>query len=199
MPDLRLATPTDAAAIAAIYAPIVQDTGISFELTPPSEAEMRARVVKTLGQYPWLVCEDAGEVLGYAYASPHRSRAAYQWSAEVSVYVAAAARRRGVGRALYTALFATLKIQGYVNAYAGIALPNAASVAIHEGFGFTPIGVYRQVGYKQGAWRDVGWWHLPLQTAPANPSSPVPFGEVAFTEPFQQALQDAAAFLKGSG
>ncbi len=199
MPHLRLAIPADAGAIAAIYAPIVQGTCISFELAPPSEAEVGTRVVKTLRQYPWLVCEGEGEVLGYAYASPHRSRAAYQWSAEVSVYVAAAARRRGVGRALYTALFATLKIQGYVNAYAGIALPNAASVAIHEGFGFTPIGVYRQVGYKQGAWRDVGWWHLPLQSAPANPSSPVPLGEVAFTEPFQQALQDAAAFLKGSG
>ena len=161
--SLRVATPGDAAAIAAIYAPIVSQTVISFELDPPSEAEVRTRIVKTLAVLPWWVSVDAqGDIDGYVYASPHRERAAYGWAVDVSAYVRADARGRGVARRLYAVLFDDLVRLGYFQAFAGIALPNAASVALHEGCGFTPIGVYRNVGYKLGAWHDVGWWQKPL-------------------------------------
>lgn len=172
--SIRLATTADAAAIHAIYAPIVRSTAISFELEPPVVEEMRGRIAKTLHFWPWLVCERQGAVLGYAYASRHRERAAYQWSVDVSVYVAADQRGRGIGRALYTALFAILRAQGYRNACAGIALPNAASVALHEAMGMRPVGVYRHVGYKLGAWHDVGWWQGELQPPPATAEPPTP-------------------------
>ena len=159
---LRLATPDDAEAVAAIYAPVVRDTTVSFELEPPSAAEMRARIAATPATLPWLVSLDAaGAVDGYAYAGRHRERAAYQWSVDVTVYVRADARGQGVGRRLYAALFAELVGRGYVQAFAGIALPNAASVGLHEAMGFEAIGVYRSVGFKHGAWRDVGWWQRP--------------------------------------
>ena len=154
---LRLAVVRDAAAMLAIYAPIVSDTIISFELEPPSLAEMERRIASAESQWPWLVCERAGELIGYAYASQHRVRAAYQWSADTSVYVRADARRGGIARALYASLFEILALQGYYNAYAGITLPNPASVGFHEAMGFTLVGV-PQVGYKLGAWHDVGWW-----------------------------------------
>ena len=162
MIGLRLATAADAAAVRAIYAPFVRDAWVSFEAEVPSEAEVARRIAASAPAHPWLVATDADAVVGYAYASPHRSRAAYQWSADVSVYVAEGHRQRGVARALYGALFDVLRLQGMANAYAGIALPNAASVGAHEALGFEPVGVYRAVGYKLGAWRDVGWWSLRL-------------------------------------
>lgn len=168
---IRLATPEDASSIACLYGPHVTDAATSFELAAPSEAEMLERVVSTLRATPWLVCEQAGELLGFAYSSKHRERAAYQWSLDVSVYVAATRQRRGVGRALYTSLFALARLQGYHAAYAGISLPNAASVGLHEALGFVPVGVFRAVGYKLGGWHDVGWWQLellPRQSAPAH-------------------------------
>jgi L-amino acid N-acyltransferase YncA len=113
-----------------------------------------------------------GAVLGYAYASPHRERAAYRWSVDVAVYIAEQARRRGVGRQLYSTLFAMLVELGYYNAFAGVTLPNPASVGLHESMGFTPVGVYRNVGYKLGAWHDVGWWRRPLQPPAADPAEP---------------------------
>lgn len=174
---LRLASPADAPALLDIYAPLVRETAISFETEPPSAAAFAERIAGTLERWPWLVCEDEHGPLGYAYAGPHRSRAAYQWSTEVSVYVAERARRRGVGRRLYRATLGVLRAQGFCNAYAGIALPNAASVALHEALGFAPVGVYRRVGYKRGAWRDVGWWALdlrPARAAPPEPPRPLP-------------------------
>jgi phosphinothricin acetyltransferase len=169
----------DAPAIAAIYAPYVNETPISFEMAPPSADEMAGRLTKTLARFPWLVAESEGAVVGYAYASQHRERAAYQWAADVSVYLRKERRRRGIGRALYTALFAILRAQGYVNTYAGIALPNPASVALHEAMGMTPVGVYRHVGYKAGAWRDVGWWQGALREPPSDPLPPRPLRDVA--------------------
>jgi phosphinothricin acetyltransferase len=171
---IRLATPSDAAQVAAIYAPAVTDSIISFELEPPDAAEMARRVATTLARTPWLVCERDGAVLGYAYASAHRERAAYRWSVDVSAYVRADARRLGVARALYASLFALLARQGLRNAYAGIALPNDASVALHRAAGFTPVGVYRGVGYKLGAWHDVAWFERPLLPRVADPPEPVP-------------------------
>jgi len=174
---IRLATPDDAADIQAIYAPIVRDTAISFEYEEPTVDEIARRISKVMARLPWLVWTErdtVGEarVVGYAYAGAHRERAAYQWSADLSAYVHADRRGRGVGKALYTTLMAMLRELGYVNMYAGITLPNAASVALHESIGMRPVGVYSHVGYKFGAWHDVGWWQGELQPLPAAPTPP---------------------------
>jgi len=171
---LRLATPADAPGVAALYTPVVRDGYASFEGVPPDAAEVAGRIARTLEGFPWLVGEGDGQLLGYAYAGPHRSRAGYRWSVEVSVYVAPAAHRRGIGRALYAALLALLRAQGYVNVYAGIALPNDASVGLHEALGFRLAARYPAVGFKAGAWRDVGWWHLRLNPLAPAPTPPVP-------------------------
>src|SRR6476620_2575552 len=152
MPLIRLATPADGDRLSEIYAPAVVGSGISFELEPPDGAEMARRVGYVAARTPWLVCEHRGEVAGYAYASRHRERAAYDWSVEVSAYVDAEHHRAGVARALYASLFAALTVQGFHNAYAGVALPNDASVAFHRALGFTLVGTYHRVGYKHGCW-----------------------------------------------
>ncbi|MBI1364527.1 MAG: GNAT family N-acetyltransferase [Alphaproteobacteria bacterium] len=172
---IRLASAEDGPALAAIYGSIVRDTAISFETTAPTPAEMAGRVERLLATHPWLVWEESGEVGAFAYASPHRERAAYRWSADVSVYVAERFRRRGRARALYMRLFEILAAQNFTGAFAGIALPNAASVSFHESMGFRPVGVYRGVGYKAGAWRDVGWWARDLAPRSNPPVEPVPF------------------------
>lgn len=175
----RLAKDSDAEAIAAIYRPSVEATAISFETTAPDRDEIARRIGETRRSYPWLVCDVGGRVAGYAYAARHRVRGAYQWSVDTSVYVERAHRRCGVGRGLYVSLFAILAAQGYFNAYAGIALPNAASVALHESMGFETIGVYRRVGYKLGQWHDVGWWQLALREPEQSPQAPVDVATVA--------------------
>jgi phosphinothricin acetyltransferase len=185
---MRIAAPADAPAVAEIYAPYVRDTVISFELEAPDGAEMAGRIETTLARFPWLVWELGGRVAGYAYASAHRDRAAYQWSVDTTVYVAQWAHRRGVGMALSRTLVRALALQGFHRAYAGIALPNAASVALHEAVGYAPVGVYRDVGFKLGAWRDVGWWGLDLATDAAAPGA---------IRPFSVELFDAA--LRGGG
>ena len=172
-PRIRLATAEDAESIRAIYAPVVAGTAISFEVEPPNAPEMRRRLVETLARTPWLVCAAAGVGVAQEFAGPHRARPAYQWSVDVSVYVDARARRAGVACALYTSLFPLLALQGFCAAYAGITLPNPASVGLHESLGFRPVGVYRAVGYKLGAWHDVGWWELALRPRPAEPRAPV--------------------------
>jgi phosphinothricin acetyltransferase len=135
---------------------------------------MEQRIAATLPHFPWLVEEQQGQVVGYAYASRHHERAAYQWSVNVSVYIDEAHRRRGVGRALYTKLFDLLRQQGLCGAYAGITLPNAGSVGLHESLGFRPVGIYRAVGHKLGAWYDVGWWQLSLCERIPDPPPPRP-------------------------
>jgi L-amino acid N-acyltransferase YncA len=200
MPDamagiIRLAKLSDASPVASIYRPAVTDSAISFEAEPPDATAMGERMRSTLDRFPWLVCE-AGAVRGYAYASRYRERAAYQWSAEVSAYVAADARGAGVGRALYTSLFAILVLQGYRNAYAGITLPNETSVALHEAVGFTPIGVYRSVGYKFGAWRDVGWYERQLAPRESEPAPPIPLPQIAHTPELAAALAEGEKHLR---
>ena len=190
MTRIRLARVGDAAEIAAIYAPVVASSAISFELEPPTEEIIAERIAHTLPAYPWLVREEGATVVGYAYASQHRSRAAYQWSVDVSVYMAERWRGRGAGRALYTMLFALLREQGYVNAYAGIALPNPGSVGLHEAMGMTPVGVYRHVGYKLGAWHDVGWWEVALQPPPEPPTAPRPLTALATLPAWRELLDD---------
>ena len=174
---IRVATPDDAQAIAEIYGPIVRDTSISFELEVPSADQMRERIATTLRTLPWLVSEDElGKVNGYVYASKHRERAAYQWAVDTTAYVRDDARGRGIGKRLYSELQAVLIQLGYFQAFAGIALPNAASIALHEAVGFTPIGVYRSVGFKLGQWRDVGWWQCGLQPQGLPQGPPQSFG-----------------------
>ncbi|MCF5710535.1 GNAT family N-acetyltransferase [Pseudomonas syringae] len=175
---VRIAQISDAQAIQAIYAPMVERTAISFELEPPTVEEMAKRIGTILPTYPYLVAERDGQVIGYAYASQHRAREAYRWSVDVTVYVAPEAHRRGVGRALYDVLLQRLKTQGFHAAYAGIALPNDSSVGLHEALGFAHIGTYPEVGFKNGAWHDVGYWRIALDvTNPPKP--PVPFSEIS--------------------
>lgn len=159
----------DAAACAAIYAPHVEGSPVSFEERAPGAAEMAARIERCGRSHAWLVAERGGEVVGYAYATAFNERPAYRWSASVSVYVGEAARGQGVGRTLYEALLARLRGRGFRMACAGITLPNEASVGLHEALGFEPTGINREIGWKQGAWRDVGWFQLELAPAPQGP------------------------------
>jgi phosphinothricin acetyltransferase len=169
---VRLATGGDAMAISEIYRPYVEDTIISFEATPPDADEMAARIATTLPRHPWLIAQaDDAALLGYAYAHPFASRAAYAWSTETSVYLRQGQHRRGIGRKLYAVLLELLNAQGYREAFAGISLPNPASIALHEAMGFQIAATYRRVGFKHGAWHDVGWWQRGLDGA--GPPSPL--------------------------
>ena len=197
---LRQATREDAAGIAAVYAPYVASTPISFELVPPSATEMAERIAHVTSHAPWLVVEEERGVSGYAYLSLHKERAAYQWSADCAVYVASAHRRAGLGRALYTTLFELGRLQGFCAVHAGITLPNAASVGLHEGFGFVPIARYPKVGHKLGAWHDVGWWQLelnPRNAAPPQRRSPL---QVAHEDPdaWAAAFEAGGRLLRGA-
>ncbi len=165
---IRTATSADAAAVAAIYAPYVLQTSISFEVEPPSSSEMASRIERIAAQYPYLVAELDGQVVGFAYANQLRSRAAYDASVEVTAYVDTVHHRLGVGRALYIRLLMILAEQGRHAAFACITLPNEASVALHEACGFEAVGVWREAGRKFDHWLDVGWWQKIL--APPNSS-----------------------------
>jgi L-amino acid N-acyltransferase YncA len=169
-PRIRDADPArDAGACAEIYAPHVEGSAVSFEERAPGAGEMAARIERYGAGHAWLVAEREGEVVGYAYATAFNQRPAYRWSASVSVYVAAEARGAGIGRSLYEALFARLRERGFRMACAGITLPNEASVGLHESLGFEQTGANREIGWKQGAWRDVGWFQLELASAGEGP------------------------------
>src|SRR3954469_1353700 len=170
MISIRDADPaSDAAACAAIYAPHVEERPVSFEERAPDAAELAARIERYGASHAWLVAEREGRVVGYAYATAFNERPAYRWSTSVSVYIADGARGEGVGRALYEALFDRLRERGFRMACAGITLPNEASVGLHERLGFELVGVNREIGWKQGAWRDVGWYQLELTPPPTGP------------------------------
>ena len=164
---VRSANAADAGACAGIYAPVVRDTVISFEDVPPTVEEMGRRIGKAPA---WLVAESDGVVLGYAYASSHRERAAYRFAVDFTVYLGEGARGRGLGRRLYEELIVACRDRGFHRAYGGIALPNEASVRLHEAVGFRPVGVYERVGWKFGAWHDVGWWQLDLIDPAIDPA-----------------------------
>jgi phosphinothricin acetyltransferase len=195
---IRLAHDGDAAAIAAIYRPVVENTTISFETIPPDRDEMSRRLSETMIEYPWLVCERDGLVAGYAYATRHRVRAAYQWSVDTSVYIDDRHKRSGVGRGLYQSLFAILAAQGFCNAFAGIALPNPASIALHEAMGFEKLGVYRDVGFKLGEWRDVGWWQLQLRRPELQPSKPLALSEMQRSPAWPSLLADGERTVRAA-
>jgi phosphinothricin acetyltransferase len=186
---IRLATTSDAAAIAAIYAPFCTTSTITFETVALSPDAMAERIRKIGEHYPWLVMDVEGEIAGYAYAAPYHERAAFRWTVVVSVYVDERFRRRGIARKLYLALFGILKVQGFVQAIAGITLPNEPSVQLHESLGFYQVGMYPHVGFKLGAWRDVGWWQLQLlDPLPTNPSEPIAISEAARRPSFDRYL-----------
>jgi phosphinothricin acetyltransferase len=170
---LRWAEERDVEAMLSIYRPYIDGSAVSFELDVPSREAFWSRVSKTLERFPWIVLERDGLICGYAYASAHRSRKAYQWATESSVYVAPEARRQGVARTLYEALFGLLAAQGFVTVYSGITMPNDASVAFHQSMGFVHVGTYHNVGFKCGQWHDVSWLEKELQTLPKEPVEPV--------------------------
>ena len=187
----------DGPALADIYAPAVLDRATSFELAAPDGAEMARRVEATLARTPWIVCVTEGVLAGYAYASAHRARPAYQWSVDVSAYVNPTCQRSGVGRALYRSLIAVLALQGFRNAYAGIALPNPASVGFHEALGFTPVGVYHRVGFKLGAWHDVMWLEREISPHDDAPEEPLSLPRVLRSEAYHAALSAGAGICGG--
>src|SRR5579871_2060310 len=180
MNAVRVATEADAHAIAAIYEPYVRQTAISFEEIPPSADEIAGRLRSTLETYPWLVFDDGEAVLGYAYGSAHRAKPAYRWSVETTIYVTQATQRRGIGRALYTALLRTLTEQGFHVAFAGIVPPNEGSVALHEAMGFAYVGTFAEIGFKHGQFHDLAWWRRTLREGKPR-ADPVPFKAKGFS------------------
>ena len=189
MPRLRLAAPADAGEVAAIYAPFCLETAVSFETTAPDEGQMWERISILMQRYPWLVAvSETDDVLGYAYAGKHRERAAYRWSVDFTAYLAPEAKRRGIGTALYRALTKICQSLGYCRAFAGITLPNEASVRLHEKIGFRAIGLYRRVGFKLGRWHDVGWWSLDLLPEEDEPREPGSIAEVVASGELEEIL-----------
>jgi phosphinothricin acetyltransferase len=174
---VRLAKPADAAAIAAIYRPYVEGSRISFEESAPDVGEIERRMASPV--HPWLVAEEDGRVLGYASSSPYHRRPAYRWTVETSIYLAAEAQGRGLGKRLLSSLIELLTKQGYVTAIAAIALPNATSVALHEQLGFSPAGTYRGVGFKLGQWTDVSLWQRDLAPRTSTPEEPLASNRVS--------------------
>lgn len=165
---IRPAIEADAAALLAIYAPFVEHTAVSFETAVPGIDEFAARIRRANSQWAWLLAERDDEVLGYAYGSTHRERAAYRWSVETSAYLSPRAQRQGIGTALYRALLPLLAARGFCHAFAGATLPNDASIALHRRVGFEPIGVFKSVGRKFGRWHDVAWMQRRLREAPPD-------------------------------
>jgi phosphinothricin acetyltransferase len=180
---IRAARAADAAAIAAIYAPYVTGSAVSFETEPPDVAEIGRRMAEAGDLYPWFVACEGEAVLGYAYAAAFRTRPAYRFSVETTVYVSGKAQRRGVGAGLYAVLLPVLEAQGFVQAIAAITLPNPASMNLHERFGFRRIGAYEEVGFKRGGWHSVGLWQRALSPLSTRPEEPKPFSAVLTTVP----------------
>ena len=178
MTIIRLATVNDAKGILSIYSPYIENTSFTFETEVPSVEEFAERIRTYLINWPWIVCEMDGMIAGYAYATRHRERTAYQWCVESSVYIHDNFQRSGIARALYTILFEILKIQGFRNVYAVINLPNDKSVALHESLGFNYFATYENIGYKSGKWKNVGWWQLSINNYDDEPAAPVKFSEV---------------------
>jgi L-amino acid N-acyltransferase YncA len=194
--QVRIARLEDAAAIAAIYAPYVRETAITFELDVPNDDEMRRRIADVLSYSTYLVCERDGAIAGYAYGARFRTRAAYQWASETTVYVDHTRHGRGTGRALYTSLMNCLRVQGFTVAVGVIGLPNKASVELHERMGFKLIGNSRATGFKLGRWHDVGWYELALVPPPQNPQTPRTLEALSGDAAFQSAIQSGLNFLK---
>lgn len=196
MTTIRLAEESDAEGMLSIYAPIVRETPISFETSVPSTHEFRERIRTIRPRFPWLVCDVEGQIAGYAYASTFRTRAAYQWTVETTVYVHPSHRRRGVGKGLYTTLLEVLRWQGFFQAVAVITLPNPPSVAFHESFGFRCAGVLRAAGYKHHHWHDVGYWTFSLRSSEEAPSEVISVGELVDSPFWKKAVEKGLFCLR---
>lgn len=196
--SIRLITESDAQAVLDIYKPYVLNTIISFEYEVPTLDEYLQRIKTNTEDYPWLVCLYENKIVGYAYASKHRARTAYQWSPESTVYLSPEVHRKGIARALYETLFALLRLQGHFNVYAGIGLPNDKSVGFHKAMGFEEIGVFKKVGYKLGNWHDTHWFQFSLAEHISNPPTPKKLNEVALTPEFQDVLKKANKSVKNT-
>jgi phosphinothricin acetyltransferase len=192
---IRIATKEDAAGMLEIYAPFILNSGITQEVEVPSVEDFRQRVISNLEERPWLVCEINSQIAGYAYAGKHRDRKGYQWCTEPSVYISEKYYGVGVANALYTALFDILKIQGYVNAYAVITLPNARSIAFHKKFGFEYLTTFEKIGYKLGQWHDVGWMQYEVTPHKENPVDPIKFKNID-SSMIESILTKASSMLK---
>lgn len=185
---IRLIEPGDHQAVLDVYAPYVEHTATSFEYEVPAIEAFASRIEHVVSFYPWLVALVGGQVAGYAYAQGHRSREAYQWSAEASVYVGQRYHRMAIGKRLYLTLFHILQLQGIVQVYAGITLPNTPSETFHRALGFKPVGIYQKVGYKMGEWHDVQWFALSLKDPVAEPAAPLSIDEVSALPAFRDIL-----------
>lgn len=170
---IRFAAPADSRALLKIYAQYI-NTPVTFECTLPTEPEFRARIAEIQTVYPYLVCHEGGRIIGYAYAHRQMARAAYQWNAELSVYLDEGYTSRGLGRALYGSLIEILKMQGIKTVYAGVTVPNQKSEGLHAALGFRRLGVYRNTGYKCGAWHDVAWFEKQIAPYNTEPSPVLP-------------------------
>jgi|SRR6185436_8193327 len=195
---IRLITPDDADHVLEIYKPYVLNTYITFEYDVPSSEEWKNKIEKITVKYPWLVCTYKDEITGYAYGSTHRDRTAYQWSPESTVYMSEKFHRKGIARVLYETLFAMLKLQGYINVYAGVGLPNTKSEEFHKALGFTELGIFKNVGYKLGAWHDTKWFQLHLSPHTINPPPPKSIAEIKNTPAFIEILQHANSKLNNN-
>jgi L-amino acid N-acyltransferase YncA len=193
---VRLATEADGASILEIYTPFITDTVITFECEVPTTMDFCTRLTNIQKQYPCLVCEINGNIVGYAYASQFNKRAAYDWSVDFSVYINSQYHGKKIGKALYFALFEILKLQGYYNAYAGVTLPNIKSESLHESFGFRAIGLYPKVGYKLGSWYDVKWYGLTIKEHIQAPAKPQSIGEISNTDEFKKIIKKAGQMTK---
>ena len=188
IPAIRMASPADASEVLAIYAPFVVKTSVSFETDPPSIEEVARRISTTLPEFPWLVCEYDGRLVGYAYAGRFRARPAYRWTVETAVYVRDGFHGQRVGTAIYSSLLACLRLQGLRTAVAGITLPNEASARLHQRLGFQLVGVFHHVGHKLGVWHDVAWWERTLQELPEPPPEPLRCAQAVNTPRWSEAI-----------
>ncbi|MBQ9767137.1 MAG: N-acetyltransferase [Lachnospiraceae bacterium] len=188
---IRLATKADAAALLEIYKKYITDTAVTFEIEVPSVESFAERIETITATFPWLICEIDGRVAGYAYASKHGERAAYRWSADLSVYIDERYHRKHIATALYTALLELLRKQGYYTVYAGVSTPNPDSEAFHTAFGFRNLGVFENVGYKLGEWRGVTWFELPLRKYEIEPKETVPVSVLEEKNMMQEVLEAA--------
>jgi L-amino acid N-acyltransferase YncA len=189
--NIRLINLNDAQATLEIYRPYVEKTIISFEYDAPDMEEWEKRIRTITAEYPWLVCEHNGEVIGYAYASKHRYRTAYSWAVESTIYLSEKFHHKGVAAILYEALFQLLWLQGYVNVYAGVTVPNIKSEKFHLSSGFYDVGYFKKIGFKFGAWHDTRWFQRHLAEHPDNPMKPKIPAEIINTPAFKKTLEDA--------
>lgn len=193
--NIRLITPADAEAALAVYAPYVLHTANTFEYEIPSVDDFRTKIEKITAQYPWLVCECDGEIVGYAYGSTHRERAAYQWSPESTVYISDKHHRKGIARVLYNTLFALLQHQGYINVFASVLVTNVNSVEFHRAYGFEEIGLFKNIGYKLGEWHTNLWFQYTLQEHVIDPSVPIPITKLLNDEELKTTINKSAELL----